>query len=50
MTTTVVDSELKVHVKPRPRYSCEKCLSNFSSILDLSEHERVDHNGSSKQS
>ena len=50
MTTTVVDSELRVRVKLRPRYNCEKCLSNFSSILDLSEHERVDHNGSSKQS
>ena len=43
-TLELLDSELKVRVQQRPRYSCEKCHSNFPSILDLGEHERVDHN------
>jgi hypothetical protein len=42
-TLEQLDSELKVRIQPRPRYSCEKCHSNFPSILDLSEHIRVDH-------
>lgn len=37
------EPELKVHVLQRPKYSCERCDSRFPSILDLCEHERVDH-------
>lgn len=36
-------SELKINVRQRPKYSCEICASRFPSILDLREHERVDH-------
>lgn len=43
-TLEQLDSELRVRVRQRPRYSCEKCHSNFPSILDLTEHVRVDHN------
>lgn len=43
-TVEQLDSGLKVRVLQRPRYSCEQCHSNFPSILDLSEHVRVDHN------
>ena len=42
-TLELLDPELKVHIRQRPRYSCEKCHLNFPSILDLREHERVDH-------
>ena len=42
-TLEQLDSELNVRIQPRPRYSCEKCHSNFPSILDLGEHIRVDH-------
>jgi hypothetical protein len=48
-TLEQLESELKIHVRQRPGYSCEKCRSNFSGILDLSEHERVDHNSGNKQ-
>jgi hypothetical protein len=37
------ESELKVQVRLRPKYSCERCGCHFPSILDLREHERVDH-------
>ena len=42
-TLEQMGSAFKVRIQPRPRYSCEKCHSNFPSILDLSEHIRVDH-------
>ena len=48
-TLEQLDSELKVHIQPRPIYSCEKCHSNFPSILDLCEHIRVDHGRSSNE-
>ena len=43
-TLDLFDSEPKVRVQKRPRHSCKKCHSNLPSILDLNEHERVDHN------
>lgn len=27
----------------RPRYYCEKCDKNFPSMLDLEEHQKIDH-------
>ena len=48
-TLEQLDSGLKVRIQPRPRYSCEKCHSNFPSILDLCEHIRVDHGRSSNE-
>lgn len=42
-TLELLDPELKVRLRQRPRHSCEKCHSSFPSVLDLSEHDRVDH-------
>ena len=42
-TLELLDPELKVRLRQRPRLSCKKCHSSFPSVLDLSEHDRVDH-------